>query len=98
MTCVSERSGIASSGTLRTHQTPSTTITPDSTSTMNLFRALKSMMRSIMRSPASGGRVEWSSASSVSRVRGALLLLLLLLLLGARDQRRLDAALRVDEE
>jgi hypothetical protein len=51
ITCVSERSGIASRGTLRSDHTASAMVTPVNIKTMNLFRAENSMMRSIMARP-----------------------------------------------
>src|SRR5215470_7575172 len=48
MTWVSERSGMASSGTCRTHQTAPPIATRVRSSTRNRFRALSSMTRSIM--------------------------------------------------
>src|SRR6266542_4728382 len=51
ITCVSLRSGIASSGTARIDCTPATTATPTSTNTMKRFFAENSMMASITAVP-----------------------------------------------
>src|SRR6478752_4771708 len=48
MTCVSPRSGIASSGTCRNATTPATAAAATHSRTRNLFLTEKSMMRSIM--------------------------------------------------
>ena len=52
ITCVSDRSGIASSGTRRIDQTAIATASPVSASTRNLLRAENSMRRSTMIGPS----------------------------------------------
>src|SRR5690349_13384472 len=73
MTCVSERSGIASSGTCRTAQTAPTIAAPVRTRTRNRFRALNSMMRSTMVAPSAdlgrGRRAERRERRAEARLR-----------------------------
>src|SRR5262245_52218423 len=54
MTCVSERSGIASSGMCRVVQTAAATATAVSSNTRIRLRALNSMIFSTMRAPSVG--------------------------------------------